>query len=219
VNALGKQSGSLRPPDSHTPSRSDVDSSIYKLAFGQIAGLRNEARARNDCAADTAVLATATREAKPSVRTVWIVRLAPTGFTFFVDAQSGKGVQLRANPWAAICFHWQTLRHQVNVEGATRLLEEGEADLLWSNVPRDYALAHWASEQNLETGHVAALDEGARAFRRGFGAQRVPRPPRWSAFELSPARIDIWHTGWERLRPHLHFENDAGNWKMSKRNP
>jgi len=212
-------SGSPGVPDSGACQKSAADPLIYKRAVSEIVRLRREARARDDYAADSAVLATATSEARPSVRTVWIVRIAHSGFSFFADVESGKGRQLRANPWAAICFHWQTVRHQVNVEGTTRLLEESEADLLWSNVPRDYALAHWASEQNRETESVSALYEATSDFRRRFGAQRVPRAPRWRAFELSPSRIDIWQAGWGRLRPHLHFVKHDGTWKVSRRNP
>ena len=40
------------------------------------------------------------------------------GFIFYTNAESAKGRELAANPRAALCFHWKSLRRQVRVRGA-----------------------------------------------------------------------------------------------------
>ena len=39
------------------------------------------------------------------------------GFVFFTNFESAKGRELLANPKAALCFHWKSLRKQVRVRG------------------------------------------------------------------------------------------------------
>lgn len=193
---------------------------VYWDALARVIRLHAEARVRGDPDADLGALATATCDGAPSVRTVRIVRIAQGGLAFFADIETGKGCQLRENPRAAICFHWHILHHQVIVEGPVISLPAQEADALWRNVPRDYGLAHWASKQNEDTAEPESLKFAAREFRRRFSAARVPRPALWHAFELNPTRIDIWHAGWQRLRPHLHYVRQAdGEWISSRRNP
>lgn len=193
---------------------------VYRDALARVLRLHAEARARGDPDADLGALATATSDGAPSVRTVWIVRISEAGLAFFADSETGKGCQLQQNPRAAICLHWQLVQHQVIVEGPVTCLPAPESDALWRNVPRDYSLAHWASKQNAEAVNPDSLRVSAREFRRRFSAARVPRPTQWRAFELRPTRIDLWHAGWQHLRPHWHYVRRAdGEWISSKRNP
>lgn len=197
-----------------------IYSSVYLEALAKVIRLQSEARARSDPNADLAALATATIEAAPSVRTVRIVRIVETGLAFFADSETGKGQQLQSNPRAAICFHWHLIRYQVIFEGRVRWLSDADSDSLWRNVPRDYSLARWASKQNAESIDSALLQSSSRAFRQRFSSARTPRPSQWRAFEIEPARIDIWQTGWQRLRPHVHYmTRPDGVWVKSKRNP
>jgi pyridoxamine 5'-phosphate oxidase len=67
-------------------------------------------------------LATATADAAPSVRMVLLKghgkgEIAGGGFTFFTNAESRKGSQIRANMQAALLFHWKSLRRQIRIEG------------------------------------------------------------------------------------------------------
>jgi len=70
-------------------------------------------------------LATATADAAPSVRMVLLkghgrAEIAGGGFTFFTNAESRKGTQIRANMQAALLFHWKSLRRQIRIEGPFR---------------------------------------------------------------------------------------------------
>src|SRR5688500_10169128 len=70
--------------------------------------------------ADAVALATATPEGRPSVRMVLLKRADENGFGFHTNLESRKGIELVANPWAALLFHWQPLGRQVRVEGGVR---------------------------------------------------------------------------------------------------
>ena len=66
---------------------------------------------------DTVALATATRDGRPSVRMVFYRGLREGGLSFFTNYESRKGLELDANPFAAMVFHWPHLGKQVRVEG------------------------------------------------------------------------------------------------------
>ena len=87
----------------------------------------NEAEASEPNDANGAALATATPDGNPSVRMVLVKRADERGFCFFTNAESKKGIDLQANPRAALCFHWKSLRRQVRVAG--RVTEMAGADV------------------------------------------------------------------------------------------
>ncbi|MCL6543529.1 MAG: pyridoxamine 5'-phosphate oxidase family protein, partial [Roseiflexus sp.] len=49
-------------------------------------------------------LATATPDGKPSARMVLLKGVDADGFVFFTNYESRKGMELTANPWAALVF-------------------------------------------------------------------------------------------------------------------
>src|SRR5678815_2042795 len=91
-----------------------------------------EARAGEPNDAEAMALATATPDGRPSARMVLLKGHGPDGFVFYTNAESRKGDEIRANPRAALLFHWKSLGRQVRIEGP---LEE---------VPGDMADAYFA---------------------------------------------------------------------------
>ena len=70
--------------------------------------------------AETMMLATATRDGVPSVRAVLLKGADANGFVFYTNLESRKAEELRANPRAALCFHWKSLGRQIRIEGDGR---------------------------------------------------------------------------------------------------
>src|SRR5215813_6888546 len=58
-------------------------------------------------------LATATKDGKPSVRMVLLKGFDQDGFVFYTNYESEKGIQLDANPYAALAFYWIELDRQI----------------------------------------------------------------------------------------------------------
>ena len=95
-------------------------------------------------------LATATRDGKPSARTVLLKAHDERGFVFYTNTHSRKGRALAAHRQAALLFHWKTLRDQVQVriEGAVSPVSDAEADAYFASRPRESQLGAWASLQS-----------------------------------------------------------------------
>ena len=76
-----------------------------------------KAKAKDNDDATAMTLATADERGRPSSRMVLLKGVDERGFVFYTNYGSRKAVELDANPWAALCFHWAWTRKQFRVEG------------------------------------------------------------------------------------------------------
>jgi pyridoxamine 5'-phosphate oxidase len=150
-------------------------------------------------------LATVAADGMPSVRMVLLKGFDKTGFVFFTNLESRKGEQLKANPKAALCFHWKTLQRSVRVEGSVTPVSPAEADAYFATRPRSSRIGAWASKQSRPLASRFDLERRIAEYPARFGLGEVPRPPFWSGFRLAPLRIEFWKNGAFRLHDRLVF--------------
>jgi len=160
---------------------------------------------------NAAALATATADGAPSVRMILIKHLDERGFTFYTNAESRKGLELAANPRAALCFHWKSLRRQVRVEGTVTELPVAEADAYFHSRTRMSQLSAAASQQSRVLESREALEERVRELTHQFPAE-IPRPSYWKGYLLRPGRIEFWAQGVARLHDRFLFVRSGESW-------
>jgi pyridoxamine 5'-phosphate oxidase len=160
-------------------------------------------------------LATATPDGASSVRMVLLKGLDERGFAFYTNAESRKGIEMAANPRAAMCFHWKSLQRQVRVEGAVTELPASEADAYFHSRSRGSQLGAAVSRQSRVLESREALEEMVREY----GAQHegeVPRPDRWKGYVLRPERMEFWINRADRLHDRFLFERCKDGWKKNR---
>ncbi|HSO42044.1 MAG: pyridoxamine 5'-phosphate oxidase [Rhodospirillales bacterium] len=137
-------------------------------------------------------LATASADGMPSVRMVLLKGADARGFIFYTNLGSRKAAELRANPRAALCFHWKTLRRQVRVEGRIEDVANDEADAYFATRARVSQLGAWASKQSQPLRGRFELEARVAKYTAKFVIGAVPRPSFWSGFCLVPSTIEFW---------------------------
>jgi pyridoxamine 5'-phosphate oxidase len=161
--------------------------------------------------ANAAALATSTTDGTPSVRMVLVKRADEHGFCFFTNAESRKGMELQANPQAALCFHWKSLRRQVRVEGPVSDMDEADVDAYFHSRSRSSQVGAAVSQQSRPLGSWEELESKFRKFSEEHPGT-VPRPPYWRGFRIHAERIEFWISGENRLHDRFLFTREADKW-------
>ena len=159
-----------------------------------------------------ACLATAGKNAMPSARMILLKHFDSKGFVFYTNTGSRKGDELRANPNAALCFHWKSIRRQVRVEGSTTSVSRHAADEYFRTRPRSAQIGAWASTQSGILPNREALEGRFLDYEAKFSGEDVSRPPHWSGYQLKAKRIEFWLNRDSRLHERLSYQKKAAHW-------
>ncbi len=189
---------------------------LYAEALSTFARLFEEAKSSREPEANAMTVATATRDGRPSARTVLLKAFDERGFVFYTHVGSQKGRELADNPRAALLFLWRTLREagiQVRVEGAVTPVDAAEADAYFASRARASQVGAWASHQSEM---LASRDEFERRIAETearFEGREVPRPPGWNGYRVAPQAFEFWYGAQFRLHERWRYERDAdGTW-------
>jgi len=175
-----------------------------------------EAEAKEPNDPNAMALATVDAQCRPSLRMVLLRGLDERGFTFFTNYESRKGEELLANPAAALCFHWKSLRRSVRIEGSAEQVSAEEADQYFATRPRSSQIGAWASKQSRPMAGRFELEKRVAQYTAKFGIGPVPRPPYWSGFRIVPHRIEFWEDRPFRLHDRLVFSRRDGGWETQR---
>ncbi len=178
-------------------------------------------QARQSEAADpnAMTLATATPDGMPSARIVLLKGWDRTGFVFYTNKTSRKGVELAANPRAALLFHWKSLQRQVRIEGSITAVTDAEADSYYATRARISRLGAWASLQSAPLPERAELERRLAEYEAKFPTDPIPRPPHWSGFRVAPVLMEFWQDMPFRLHDRTIYTEAGGTWTSSKLYP
>jgi pyridoxamine 5'-phosphate oxidase len=169
------------------------------------------------------VLATATTAGVPSARTVLLKGYSADGFVFFTNTESQKGLELAANPQAALVFPWHALERQVRVSGPVVEVSRAEAADYFVSRPHGSRLGAWASAQSSVLGSreelEARLAEVTARFPEGTA---VPLPDFWGGYRVAPETLEFWAGRDDRLHDRLRYRRDPADpagWLVERLSP
>lgn len=160
-------------------------------------------------------------DGRPSSRHV-LLRGVDHGFVFFTNYGSQKGVELTANPVAAICFPWNLLARQVRVAGRVEKVSSAESDAYFATRPRGSQIGAWASQQSRVIADRSVLEGWYAEVEARFDGVEVPRPPHWGGFRVIPEEVEFWQGRESRLHDRFRYRRDEtapGGWNVERLSP
>ena len=167
------------------------------------------------------VLATATKNGKPSARVVLLKDISEVGFTFFTNYKSRKGSELEKNKHAALCFNWLELQRQVRIEGTIEKVSEEISTTYFNMRPYASRIGALASPQSEIVPNRKFLEETEKKTREMYPEHSiVPKPDNWGGYILKPTLIEFWQGRRSRLHDRLIYRLKKNNtWILERLAP
>jgi len=165
-------------------------------------------------------LATAGRDAKPTVRIVLLKGFDQDGFVFFTNYESEKGKQLAANSYAEMVFYWIELDRQIRISGKVEKTSREESQIYFHSRPIGSQLGAWASRQSEVIDARRVLDARMAEMTERFANKPIPVPPHWGGYRLKPDIFEFWQGRPNRLHDRFRYTRQPnGSWLIERLAP
>ena len=160
-------------------------------------------------------LATATKDATPSIRTVLLKDYDKKNatFTFFTNLTSQKAVELSQNPFATMHFYWDKLGKQIRIEGKVTAVSNQIANKYFASRSRDSQISAWASDQSSKLENYQVFLDKIKNTEEKFKNIEITRPPFWSGYLLTANKIEFWLNEEFRRHKRFLFSKNNNNWQ------
>jgi pyridoxamine 5'-phosphate oxidase len=196
-----------------------LEKDLARDPFRQFEKWFQEAEASKLVEPNAMILATATRDGKPSARTMLLKNVDGRGFVFYTNYESRKGRELEGNPRATLVFPWFAFERQVIVEGTVARVTREESEAYFHSRPLASQLGAWASAQSTIVSGRKSLEDAFKEVEKKYAGQPVPLPPHWGGWRLAPETVEFWQGRRSRLHDRLRYRRGADGWTVERLSP
>jgi pyridoxamine 5'-phosphate oxidase len=168
--------------------------------------------------AEAMTLATVDDRGVPDARMVLLKGFGPDGFRFFTNYGSSKGVELAANPRAALVIYWRELDRQVRIRGAVERLPSEDSDAYFVSRPRDSRIAASISPQSRPI-ERDQLDRRYEELERELAGADPDRPDFWGGYLVRPEAIEFWQGRDNRMHDRFLYTRQGEGWRIERLAP
>jgi pyridoxamine 5'-phosphate oxidase len=197
-----------------------LEKDLARDPFRQFDKWFTEAQAAKVVEPNAMTLATATRDGRPSARTVLLKGVDGRGFVFYTNYESRKGRELAENPRATLLLPWLALERQVIIEGTISKITREESAAYFHSRPRASQLGAWVSQQSSIITGRTTLEDAMKVLEKKHAGAEVPLPPAWGGYRLTPETVEFWQGRRSRLHDRLRYRREtSGDWTVERLAP
>ena len=165
------------------------------------------------------VLSTVSEDGIPSGRVVLLKNIDYSGFTFYTNYNSSKGLHMKFNPNVSATFFWPELEQQIRISGTVVKLDTESSDIYFKSRPKGSQIAACASNQSNLIDDRSVLENEVNRLEKLYKNKDIPRPDHWGGYLLSPSKIEFWQGRASRLHDRCLYELHSKGWKMNRLAP
>ncbi|WDM85556.1 pyridoxamine 5'-phosphate oxidase [Ehrlichia sp. JZT12] len=167
---------------------------------------------RIPCKEPTAmVLATCSKDLKPSARVVLLKQYSDQGFVFFTNINSRKGQEIQNNPYVALVFDWNHISKQVRIEGKIEMLLDEDIDKYYASRSRGSQISALCSNQSSILKNRKDFIDSIENMTKEFYGKPIPRPSYWVGMRVVPMLIEFWEEGLYRIHTRSQYTRKDTN--------
>jgi pyridoxamine 5'-phosphate oxidase len=163
------------------------------------------------------VLATASAQAEPAVRTVLLKYFDRSGFVFFTNYESRKARQIAENPQVSLLFLWLPLERQLQITGTAAKISTAESLKYFVSRPRGSQIGAWCSQQSSIISSRQLLEMQFEEMKQKFSDREIPLPSFWGGFRVTPYRFEFWQGRSNRLHDRFVYSRQEPDlWEIQR---
>jgi pyridoxamine 5'-phosphate oxidase len=165
------------------------------------------------------IVSTVDPDGTPSSRTVLCKGADDTGFVFFTNYTSRKGIALGNDPRVSLLFPWHQISRQVIVVGTAAPVSRADSETYFASRPRGAQISAWASDQSQVVANREELERRTARLDAEYAGRDVPCPPHWGGFVVTPQTVEFWQGRHDRLHDRLRYVAGTTGWTVERLGP
>ena len=153
----------------------------------------------------------------PRSRIVLLKKFSKSGFVFFTNYNSRKGLNINLNSNVCLSFYWPNFERQVIVNGKATKISETESIEYFDRRPKGSKIGAIISNQSNVIESRDFLDKKfSELLKSGIP---LNKPNYWGGYLVKPTEIEFWQGRENRLHDRIIYKNDDKNWKFYRLSP
>ena len=153
----------------------------------------------------------------PRSRIVLLKKFSKSGFVFFTNYNSRKGLNINLNSNVCLSFYWPNFERQVIVNGKATKISETDSVEYFDRRPKGSKIGAIISNQSNVIESRDLLDKKFSELLK----LDIPlnKPDHWGGYLVKPTEIEFWQGRENRLHDRIIYKNDDKDWKFYRLSP
>ena len=160
-------------------------------------------------------LSTVDADGVPDARVLILKDLTDDGWWFASSSASAKGIELTANPVAALTFYWPTVGRSVRIRGTVTRGSDDENARDFSRRGLGARAVALGSPQSKPLGSRDESEAAIEKAARELDAHPDLMSPTWTLWCVRPSTVEFWQSDAERRHQRLRYARNDDTWSTS----